>query len=152
MHGVSNLKTLRSFLENFLLIRIAMSSAYSSVEQRFLLSTLMSLSTTRLHNRTDSMPPCRESLNTKPSRFSSASTAIIFLLPSMGQIHRKVVSPSPCRLATFVITSNEVLQKASSKFRNAPNVTSPFSAGSSICVITQSSAVSVVRMLQWLSL
>ena len=64
---------------------------------------------------------------TDPSSFGPANVAVIFLLPSIEQIHQQIVSPSPCRLATFVMLLNEVLLKASS-----------------IYVMTCCSAVSVV--------
>jgi len=51
---------------------------------------------------------------TDPFRFGPANVAVIFLLPSIEQIHQQIVSPSPCRLAAFVVLSNEVLPKTSS--------------------------------------
>ena len=73
------------------------------------------------------MSPYGEPVATDPSRFGPANVAVIFLLPSIEQKHQQTVSPSPCRLPTFVMLSNEVLSKASS-----------------IYVITCCSAVSVV--------
>jgi len=94
----------------------------------------MNLSTSRLHSKGNRMPHCTQPLATDPSRFSAANTAVIFLPLSIEPVHWHIVAPCPCRLASFVMMSNEVLSKAPSIFRNAPSVSSPFSTSSSIHV------------------
>ena len=71
---------------------------------------------TRLHSRGSRASPYREPMATDPSRFGPANMAVIFLLPSIEQIHQQTMSPSPCCLAAFVMLSNEMLSKASSVY------------------------------------
>ena len=66
----------------------------------------------------NTMPLCGQHFATDPYSVSTVSVAVIFLPPSVELIHHYSVSPSPCRLAAFVM-SREVLSEALSICRNA---------------------------------
>ena len=60
-----------------------------------------------------------------PPRFSTESMAVISLPPGMEPMQWQIMFPSPCCLAVFVMMSSQVLSKAPSVSRKAPDENFP---------------------------
>ena len=94
---------------NFLQMRIVHIPLYN-IHSRFLVEFVYNQASQLF---VEKIPLCRQHLATDPSSVSPVSVAVIFLPPSMEQIHHYSVSPSPCHLAGFVMSHEELSEAPS---------------------------------------